>query len=114
VYLAEHPAWIALALSALGALLAIGSGIVALRGATRLRRRVENLAALPFFDDLAALQYETERLGAAAAQIEGYKMRALAAIETMRGSLRSTGLPQAIAGVRAALNAARGLSRLFG
>lgn len=112
--LLQHPGWIAVGLSAIALLLVIGSSLAALRAANALRVRVEALAAQPIFEDLEALEYQTGRFATLAPRVAAEVARARVALETMRVALHSTGMPQAIASVSAAVKSARALARLFG
>lgn len=114
MYILKHPAWIAGVLSGLGAVIAIVAAIVALKAALRLRNRLESLADSPVLCDLQALDDQARRLESIAPQVAEHRARAEAAIESIRTSLRSTGLPQAIAGLRIAVQSLRGLSHLLG
>ncbi len=56
------------------------------------------------FSQISAAQSDARRLGRALAGIPDYNARAVAALRSTRDALSNSGLPEAVASVRAAFN----------
>lgn len=87
--------WVLIALSLSGAILAIGSALMVLSRAARLRRRVQAMAASRLVTSLRGLQIEGDRLSGSSARITPLIGRAKSAIASMKSGIAGFRLPQA-------------------
>lgn len=94
--------WFLIACAVVAVLLAGTGGVMALRAASALRRRADDVVPHELLVRLNTAQNDAERLQAAVAGIEALPSRANAAMASMNASLRAMRLPQAVAALRLA------------